>query len=428
MKWMLICFCLLFQLSAFAQLQFASKVNDPADAKESTAAQKTDQLFAVCVKAMEHFAKELGYDYADFQKKLDDKFEKNFAAFKEQRLNERFGSGKETLTEEQKKEFFSEMEAQRISEYQKFSKILDVLQSYNMSKGEDGKTIVEVKMDRLKLNRLFKRVISDEKKTYTRLWILSDVTPSNFEWADLGLKEESSFTKPLVDSWQKWVNENLPDSVEDVAICDGACAVFYKQWEEKTVDEVTSSTTPDFKNSLWAKVSMNLRRIQFNASLNESTFEWDGKLVVLDVNTKRTLVNYNLSPEKKDWRNLDQKALNSALASRMYRTPLPFFKELDASLKKQNLNRVSRLVIKGQKNISDVLALVELMKSRGASLGLEVKLDKIRPQEAELLCFYQGEEKSFTDLLSNLKELKSSTSYQLVNEFNGVQHVLKLVN
>jgi hypothetical protein len=77
--------------------------------------------------------------------------------------------------------------------------------------------------------------------------------------------------------------------------------------------------------------------------------------------------------------------------------------------------------------MGDVLALIETLKSRGAAIGLEIKLDKMSSGEAEVICFYQGEEKSFTDLLSKVKELKSSTSYQVVDEFNGSVHVLKLV-
>ena len=69
---------------------------------------------------------------------------------------------------------------------------------------------------------------------------------------------------------------------------------------------------------------------------------------------------------------------------------------------------------------------MEELKARGSSLGLDVQMDFFKSSEAQILCFYQGEEKSFTDLLSQLKELKLSQSYKLVNEFNGI-HILKLV-
>jgi hypothetical protein len=233
---------------------------------------------------------------------------------------------------------------------------------------------------------------------------------------------------PLSQSWLKWISENLPESVEEVSICHEGCRDFYEKWEQKSADQLSTSMENDFKKAVWLKVSLNIRRTTYNPSVNESVYEWDGKVVVLDIDTKRSLVTFTMPEEKKDWRDLDQRALNSALASRLYRSPLAYFKDLEGGLKKGQLNRVTRLIIKGHKNISDVIALMELMKNRGSSLGLDIKLDKIKPLEAEVLCFYQGEENSFGDLLSKLKELKSTTSYQLVNEFTGVQHVLKLVS
>lgn len=431
MKYFFIPLILLVSSSVFAQLQYRVEFKEEVDPKTLSEEQKKSRLFDGTMKAMEHFSAELGYEFADFKKKLDGKFEESFKLHKEQKLSERFGKGKESLSEEEKKSFLAGLESEKDLEFRKFSKALDIIQSYNSkasSEAESFKTIIELTLDRLKLNRLLKKITTDEKKAFSRLWIVPEMSLINLTWTDLGLEKEASFLNPLSGSWQKWVNENLPDSVEDVAVCEDECHKFFLEWEQKAVDQLATSVPADYQRALFAKVSLNLRRTHFNPTLNESVFEWDGKLLVLDVHTKRSVASYNLPPEKKDWRSLDQKALNSALASRLYRSPLPFFKQIEASLKGAQLNQVNRLVIRGHKNISDVLALMELMKARGSSLGMDVKLDKIRPNEAELLCFYQGEEKSFSDLLSKLKELKSSTGYQLVNEFTGVQHVLKLVH
>ena len=70
---------------------------------------------------------------------------------------------------------------------------------------------------------------------------------------------------------------------------------------------------------------------------------------------------------------------------------------------------------------------MDMLRKEGSKLNFEVQIDLFDQKETQLLCFYQGEEKSFTDLLSQVKELKSSQSYRLVNEFTGIHHVLKLV-
>lgn len=58
---------------------------------------------------------------------------------------------------------------------------------------------------------------------------------------------------------------------------------------------------------------------------------------------------------------------------------------------------------------------------------MEVHLESFQQDQAKLLCFYQGEAKVFSDLLSQLKELKSSNSYVLVSELTGPFPVVKLL-
>jgi hypothetical protein len=95
---------------------------------------------------------------------------------------------------------------------------------------------------------------------------------------------------------------------------------------------------------------------------------------------------------------------------------------------KLGFNRVSQLVIKGQQHLGDVFALMEMMKTRGSLLGLDVSLDSFSKDQANLVCFYRGEEKSFSDLLSGIKELKSTHRFSLVDEFTGVHYVIKLIS
>ncbi len=91
------------------------------------------------------------------------------------------------------------------------------------------------------------------------------------------------------------------------------------------------------------------------------------------------------------------------------------------------LNRVIKLVITGQKHLGDVTKLVDLLQTRGSSLGLQVEMSEFGSKEAIMKGYYRGEEKSFTDLLSQVKELKSSYNYSLVNEITDQGHVIRMV-
>jgi hypothetical protein len=70
---------------------------------------------------------------------------------------------------------------------------------------------------------------------------------------------------------------------------------------------------------------------------------------------------------------------------------------------------------------------VELLQTRGSSLGLQVEMGQFGSQEAVMKVYFRGEEKSFTDLLSQVKELKSTYNYSLVNEVTGTGHVIRMV-
>jgi hypothetical protein len=162
---------------------------------------------------------------------------------------------------------------------------------------------------------------------------------------------------------------------------------------------------------------------------NEVIFEWDGSSVLLDANTKKNLVANSLGVEKRTLKIADSKLINSGLASSLYRSPLESFQKITTLVEKMSgLTRLERLVIRDFKNLSDVISLIEVLKNEGVSLSAAPVLSTFNSKEAIVLVFYQGEEKTFTDLLSRLKELKSSYNYKFVTELIGTDHVMKFVS
>jgi hypothetical protein len=252
---------------------------------------------------------------------------------------------------------------------------------------------------------------------------MAEVDPFQFSWKDMGVENENSFVDALENSWVKWFTENLPITVETAVRCDSACQEYYLKWFETPFDQL--QVPAEYQNALVLKVNMLVRR---TGTSFEQRYEWEGRAVLQDMNTKRLLGASTIAPESRGFQQQDQKTINSALASSMYRSALPFFlnyrKEIE---EKKGFNRVSRLVIRGHHRLGDVQQLMEELKTRGTSLGLELHLAQFTKDEAQLICYLRGEEKSFTDLLSSIKGLKSSHSYTIVNEFTGVHHVIKLV-
>jgi hypothetical protein len=268
---------------------------------------------------------------------------------------------------------------------------------------------------------------ADQAKKISRLFLVSDIDLIGFSWSDLALEKEARFSNPLISSWVKSLQPQLSGEVKEILPCVDECSEAFYQWLQ-IPQEAKMDVPESYVNSLWLKVSYKLRKINHDPSINEWSFEWEGSAVLLDANLKESIATRTIETEKRTWRGLDQKTLNSVLASSMYKTALDHLHHATISLKNlERPDRLTRIIVKGQRNVSDLFNLIELLKKEGASMKLNAKLDVFGPKEAQILCFYKGEEKSFTDLLSRLKELKSTRSYGLVNEISGIHHVLKLV-
>lgn len=423
-----------FSTSTLAQLASERTVSMKLNVQSQKEAKPI--LLHEAVKAtIDQFSTEMGFDSKVFLTHLNAKFAKYFEAYKVRRMSEKFGKNfSAELTEDQKKIFLDGLEEQRQLLFIKFSRLEQVLDSYafkeiqrDQETPELWKATVVFNLNRSKLEKLNARLSSGDSKQYSKLLIISEINLINMNWNDLGLEQSSVFSGPLMSSWLKWMDSNGPSNVEEINLCTGECLTSFNSWQDLPQEE-GMNVPENLLNGAWLKVSFNLRKISYSKGLNEWEFEWDGSVVMLDMNTKKILSSHTILPENKNWRGLDQKGLNSSLASAMYRSPLDAFQKSVRKLQDNlRLNRLSRLVIQGHSHMGDVLSLMDLLKKEGNKLNLELQMDLFTQKEAQVLCFYQGEEKSFTDLLSRLKELKSSHSYRLVNEFTGIHHVLKLI-
>lgn len=426
-------YLILFSSLVWSQIESERQVTIEFDGLESDAA-KPFLLHQAVSDAISQYSTELGIDNNLFKSKLDEKFNIYFENFKSRSLAGKFGKGYSTeLSEEQKKTFFDGLESRREHEFIQFANFNQLLDSYTFKRIENvsgdlksWKADIVLKLNNLKVLKFYNRITSSHQKQYSKLKILSDINLIGLNWTDLGLEFSRDFNGPLMTAWLKWVIANQADNIEEVIPCPESCDQF-TQWQQLAQEE--EMVIPgDLINSLWFKINLNLRKIAHSPINNEWKFSWDGSIVVLDVNTKKIISSYTLLPETKSFRNMDQKTLNSALASSFYNSSLDsFYKAMRKIQETPRLNHLSRLVITGHRHLGDVISLMDLLRKEGTATHFESQLDVFSQNSAELLCFYQGEEKSFTDLLSRVKEVKSSQSYRLVNEFTGVHHLLRLV-
>lgn len=424
----------LLSLVSFSYAQTEKTIMAPLPTQKVEEA-KPFLVHKAVLEVLKENASTYGIDFLAFENKLNEKFEKFFAGYKEKSISKTFGKNySKELSEEQKKAHLEGIDRNKNELFVSYSKLSELLDSYSFKSiekqpapSEDWKASLILNLSRSKIDKYKKRLFSEGTKEYSKLQVLVEVTPLGFSWPELNLEKSTSFTNPLLTSWGKWLSTNQPQNVEEIVLCEGVCHDAFNQWQQVQQEEGMQIPS-DLANSLWLKVSYNLRKVFHNSQINEWKFEWDGSVVLLDANTKKILASHTLHPETKTWRGLDQKTLNSNLASGMYRSPLDSFNKITKQVQDSNrINRLNRLRVQGYANMGDIVTLMETIKKLGHSINLDLKLDVFTQKEAQILCFYVGEEKSFTDLLSSVKELKLSHSYKVVDEHSGVHHVLRLI-
>jgi hypothetical protein len=260
-----------------------------------------------------------------------------------------------------------------------------------------------------------------------KVLIIAEINPVSFKWEDLGFKDEILLTNSLLHSWIKWVGEHQKMDRNLLAACEHDCKKFY-EWIQSPIED-SQTETEEVHNPHWLKISYNVRKMYSDQKINEFRFEWEGNAILLDGKGKMIREAFRIYPETKAWRGLSQKELNSALATSIYRSGLDSISRIvrkiedSSSLEKLKLSVVRRLTIKGHKQMIDVIKLMELIKNLGVG---ELELESFNATEAQLRCSYNGEEKMFMDLLSKLKELKSTNNYKVVNESDANHYILKL--
>ena len=119
----------------------------------------------------------------------------------------------------------------------------------------------------------------------------------------------------------KWLESNPPQNVDQIVGCVQNCINEFYNWVEIPQDE-GRKISDELVDNLWIRFSFNLRKVFFRPNINEWELEWDGSAIILDANTKLIIGAFTIPLERKVWRGLDQKELNSHLASSMYRSGL----------------------------------------------------------------------------------------------------------
>lgn len=351
----------------------------------------------------------MNLDVAAYEKAFETKFNRWFEVIEKRRREELAAAG--TLGEAQLPIIDFEKEKSRsvfaarsglVKKYtiKKFAAHPEKLETWQMT--------LEGDVDERLLSVHVQRMLQEGEKAFRRLWILTTVRPANFGWEDLKLTRQEEFTAPIEAEWLKWFQENIPDDVQDVALCDDACKKLLENWNAQDEKSMQSFLAPEFLGGLLLNVNITLDREVLGGTVNETRINYGGGVVLQDLNSKRVLHWADLPRETQTLRQSEPKLFNSAVASHCYRYTLGKFLEVKNQVGKSvSLPNSITIRLVHASHMGQALRLIDWIREKGAPMQAQGKLDSFNRKETRVLIFFRGEGNKFKSLVSGVKELES---------------------
>ncbi len=351
----------------------------------------------------------MNLDVSAYEKAFEDKFARWFEVIEKRRREELTAAG--TIGEAQTPLIEIEREKSKnvfaarsglIKKYaiKKFAAHPEKLDTWEMS--------LDGEVDERLLTVHVQRMLQGGDKAFRRLWILTTVRPVNFGWEDLKLARQEDFSAPIEKEWLKWFQENTPDDVEDVAICDEPCQKILEKWNAQDEKSMAKFLAPEFLGGLLLNVNITLDREVLNGTVLETRVNYGGGLILQDLNTKRVLHWADLPRETQTLRQTEPKLFNSAVASHCYRFVLPKFLEVKNQVGKSvSLTNSMTVRLVNATHMGQALRLIDWIREKAAPMQAQGKLDSFNRKETRVLIFFRGEGNKFKSLVSGVKELES---------------------
>ncbi|MFP5459712.1 MAG: hypothetical protein ACLGG7_13330 [Bacteriovoracia bacterium] len=269
--------------------------------------------------------------------------------------------------------------------------------------------------------------MQQQAREFRRLYLSSQIHLENFTWEDLKLTQAGDFMTPVEAEWLKWFQDNPPEDVDEVVLCDADCQVKLERWRAHDEKAMGTFFEPDFVGGLLLTSTIQLQRELISGVSAETRMTYTGGVILQDLNTKRVLHWADLPREVITLRTQDQKKLNSGLATQTFRYPLSKFTETKNQVSK-SVTLTNAVVVKLQnpRHLGDVMRLIDWLRTKGAPMQAQGKLDSFNSSTAKILVHFRGEGNKFKALVSGVTELESEWGRTLTIEDQGSDIVITL--
>lgn len=399
--------------------QFESKQEDPLTLVNDQL--KYNAFVDVITKELDA----MGLNSRLFWQKHQESFEGVFTNVDEE-LKKKYAIGEEP-SRIQKQDYENNRRIRRYQLLQKFGNLQNVVQSYSIKRTSRSShnprmrfIKLEARIDRNLLAKIYYQFVrGKQSSSYGTLFIDAEYELDGIDFSELGVDNEKDFVETVNEYWVKWFADNKPRNIQSVGILNEQEAKSLNEYFKRPYEEMLSNIPDRFRNSLYLKIKLNIRKPKGESRAQEQLIEYSGGMVLQDLQSAQYLVSYDFDTVNKAYKVSKDTELGNIVANYVYRMPMKSFPQLNKVIHNiPPMSQIQRVGLYDYKNLGQVYGLMDLITGQGVKYSVKTQLDSIGNNRAEMIVFYNGEPQDFKSMLRKLESANSSLSFDFIESDN----------
>jgi len=397
--------------------------------------------------------KHMGLDSDFFWQKYDAKFDEYFTPIQDD-LKKRYKIEDENVTEKKREAYQRTLRLKKLKLKSRFGRLARTIKSYSIKSMSRSTQMansrylsLQAKVDRQALNQVyFKFTRTSETRHFKNIFLTVDFKLEDTIWTDFGVDVQSDFTNVIKEHWKRWLSDNYAPYIDQVVITDEeqnekllnfvripreSTQTIHNYTDASTNSEETKDTSyihvedDAMRDSLWLKVTLNVKKKDEDSLLKKREFEIGGEFILIDLKNNMMAHHFDFISEKSKFSFEKAQSLSSNLASLIYGMPLNELKKVQKTLGQMPANRKKvNLEVYNLESIGQLLQMRSLIQNKGVTLLLNPTISKFNNEVAIVSLEFQGDPSRLSTLL---KELENTAVGNKVLRFKTMDNPFQMI-
>lgn len=289
------------------------------------------------------------------------------------------------------------------------------------------------------LGQLFRKVTQDGPvKEFAKVLLFSKFELVNCHWTDLGVDNESDFTKVVKEHWLNWIKGQFKGEIENFQLADeGTLRDIEEEIKEKSEIDAAKKWElllqndggGDYADALLLSIVVRIKKVGENTLNQTRNIEVSSEYIYKAINSNFVLSSGDLNIVKKEYSTKEKESYSSALATSVYQSPLNSWSELKKATQIISPSyRTLKIEIKNSTSLGDLLKIKEMMENLAP--GRQVRSEIISQTEEGGLMELKinGNKDDITRFLNSLDNNRIAEGKVLLVKNKSTPYMLELKN